>query len=100
MNVTLYLDEELVNQAKQSGLNLSKVMENTLRNRISLMDFPRGSTWTIRNNGDNTHIQNKTILKCLGAGDGILEPAWGLSNPRPLDYESNALALSVKAGHS
>ena len=47
VNVTLYLDDELVNKARLIGFNLSRLMENTLRETLGKMDFPCGSTWNI-----------------------------------------------------
>ena len=45
VNVTLYLDEALVDKARLMGFNLSRLMENTLRETLGKMDFPCGSTW-------------------------------------------------------
>ena len=86
VNVTLYLDKALVKEAKQSGFNLSKLMENTLRESLNNINSPRVSTWNNRLNKKDEYTQFELVfpkqsgIRCRGRE----------SNPRPLDYESNA----------
>ena len=62
VNVTLYLDDELVNRARLMGFNLSRLMENTLRETLGKMDFPCGSTWNIGNSPNNENPQNEPVF--------------------------------------
>jgi len=62
VNVTLYLDKELVNRARLMGFNLSKLMENILRETLGKMDFPCGSTWNNRNSPDSEKPQNEPVF--------------------------------------
>lgn len=40
----VYLDERIVNQAKELGLNISKICENSLKNYISALEEAGVST--------------------------------------------------------
>ena len=62
VNVTLYLDDELVNKARLIGFNLSRLMENALRETLGKMDFPCGHTWSSGNSPNNEKPQNELIL--------------------------------------
>ena len=62
VNVTLYLDEELVNRARLMGFNLSRLMENTVKETLGKIEFPCGSTWNKGNFPDNEKAQNGLIL--------------------------------------
>jgi hypothetical protein len=44
--VTLFMDEEVVKKGKEIGLNLSKVCENILKEKIELLEAPKGDTGT------------------------------------------------------
>jgi hypothetical protein len=44
--VTLFMDEEVVKKGKEIGLNLSKVCENALKEKIELLEAPKGDTGT------------------------------------------------------
>jgi hypothetical protein len=72
INVTLYLDEELVKQAKESGLNLSRIMENTLQNHLSPTFHvgPHGASksMTATNSLKMFSFPQKMVI--LDAGDG------------------------------
>ena len=52
-NFTLYLDENLVKEAKSLGFNLSRLMENRLKEVLAKADTPRGSSWKNRNLPEN-----------------------------------------------
>ena len=62
VNVTLYLDDELVNRARLMGFNLSRFMENTLRETLGKMKFPCGSTWNRAYSPDNEKPQNEPVF--------------------------------------
>ena len=60
-NVTLYLDEDLVKEAKSYGFNLSKLMENKLQEVLAKIDTPRGSTGNTSNLSQDETLQNELI---------------------------------------
>ncbi|WP_455367787.1 hypothetical protein [[Eubacterium] cellulosolvens] len=87
INVTLYLDENLVRKEKNSGLNLSKFMENRLNEILHNAKNPRGLTWSNKTASDPDIC--KTSL--FQHNDRILWRAGGDSNPchrlrRPAPY--------------
>lgn len=88
--LTLLVDEELVRKARDPGFNISRLTEKAIEETINRLDSIRAHTYDNRANVGNSHSENKSISNCLGAGDGSFELDFRLSNPRPLDYESNA----------
>ena len=62
VNVTLYLNKELVVKAKKVGFNLSRLMENSLIKSLNSAEFPRGPTWNNNINQGYKKPQNGPIF--------------------------------------
>ena len=60
-NVTLYLDKDLVKEAKSYGFNLSKLMENKIQEVLAKIDTPRRSTGNTSNLSQDETLQNELI---------------------------------------
>lgn len=78
-NVVIYLDPEVVKEAKELGLNISKICENVLKEYIRKLT---GSNQ--KNEIENNSIGNRD---CLVDGEGF-EPSTS-AMPTPRSYQAD-----------
>ena len=88
INVTVYLDKEIVEESKLSVLNLSRIMENTLSQTLRTGQVPSVSTWSGINNVVNgidskpAYLAENTLF--IGGRGGIRTPVTGSGGLRPI----------------
>jgi post-segregation antitoxin (ccd killing protein) len=66
-NVVIYLDQEIVKEAKELGLNISKICENALKEAIRQLKS--------ENYQNNLNSQPSNVISFIETGPAGLEPA-------------------------
>ena len=74
-NVTIYIDKEVVQKAKESGFKISKICENALKDGIRRMERPNAET-----NGGSGFLGEVSFSKegSLAGPSGVEPETYGL----------------------
>ena len=85
INVSLYIDETVIAEAKETGLNISKTCENCLKEKIKLL---KGTIPVNQPNGGTLTTKNQCLVGRAG-----LEPTTFCTSsrcPTKLDYRPSS----------